>query len=367
MTTTPERQPLSLSSYKDILAYVPHALGFHPRNSAVLLLIDDDRLEATLRVDLPPSTRREDVENWSSQVNRLLERIPSVQDVALVIYAPEDRLAQLDAPYSSLVNHLETTLSRRRIRLRHAWCLRASMIWDYDPEEGNCAKAVPSLVTNETHLSMVLAGSAPMDTPWDGTGVAKWSNSKDVLHLVVDQGGNVMECLEAWNRTLKMTQKDSESSLRDDPRLAALLLGSLQTKFVRDLLPYLAGQGLEDTLDMIFGVSFDAQEGAIAPLSDYLLGRGWYAPDWRRVDRLWEVARDLLGVACDDSRHALLCILAWIEWARGRGSMALALLNQAVEENEKYELAALLQKLMSHGIMPSWATDQLRAWRANFA
>lgn len=367
MTTTPERQPLSLSSYKDILAYVPHALGFHPRNSAVLLLIENDRLEATLRVDLPTSSRGADLDIWVSQVKRLLARIPAIQEVALVIYAPEDELVEVGAPYRKLVGSLEDALSQRGLRLRHSWCLRGSMIWDYDPEQGLCASAVPPLDTNETHLTMVLAGSAPMNQPWDGTGVREWNNSKDVLRLVVSQDGNVMECLEAWHRILDLTQQESADQLRDDPQLAALLLGSLGTKFVRDLVPYLASQGLDETMDIIFGVSFDSSEVSLTQLTDFLLGRGWHAPDWQRLDRLWDIARDLLGVAREDSRQALLCILAWIEWARGRGSMALVLLRQAVEENSDYELATLLQKLMSHGIMPSWSTDHLRAWRANFS
>lgn len=367
MTTTPERRPISLSSYRDILAYVPHALGFHPQNSAVLLLIDNDRLEATLRVDLPPTFRGEDIKTWTNQVLRLLARIPTIQDVALVIYAPEEQHAEAGTPYQKIVNSLEDALSQQDLRLRHAWCRRGAMLWDYDPEQSDCATEVPPLDTNETHLSMILAGSAPMERPWDGTGISEWSNSREVLRLVVSQDDNVMECLEAWQRILNMAQSHSAVTLHEDPELTAVLLGSLGTKFIRDLVPYLASQGLEDTLDIIFGVSFEAQEGALAPLTDFLLGRGWYAPDWRRVDRLWEVARDLLGVAHGDSRQALLCILAWIEWARGRGTMSLVLLRQAVAENEKYELAVLLQKLMSHGIMPSWSTDQLRAWRANFS
>jgi len=367
MTTTPERQPISLSSYKDILAYVPHALGFHPRNSAVLLLIDADRLEATLRVDLPPTDSRLDLKIWIAQISRLLHRIPNIDEIAVVIYAPDEEADFQDRPLANLVSELKVALAHQSIHLRHAWCRQASRIWDYDSQEGPEVQELSALETNETNLSMVLAGSAPLDQPWDGSGVPEWTSADDVMNLVRSQEADTVESLHAWNESLSCTVADSSARLHSDAHWAAIHVGSLHTKLVRDLLPFLAGEGLESALDIIFGISVGERESSVVPLADYLLGRGWYAPDWQRVDRLWELSRDLLGVAKDESRQALLCILAWIEWARGRGSMALVLLDRAVLENEKYELAMLLQKLMEHGVMPAWATDQLRAWRANFS
>ncbi|UYQ79187.1 DUF4192 domain-containing protein [Glutamicibacter sp. JL.03c] len=346
---------------------MPHALGFHPRNSAVLLLIDDDRLEATLRVDLPPTDEHPDLKIWIAQVVRLLHRIPNIEDVAVVIYAPENSRNHQCIPLANLVSGLEAALAQHDVRFRHAWCRQGSRIWNYDTADGSDVQEMPALDTNETNLSMVFAGSSPLDQPWDGSGVPEWPNTDEVLHLVEDHVANIVLSLEAWNESVSRPAEESTAALHADPRRAAMHVGSLQTKLVRDLLPFLAGEGIESALDTVFGISIDEGDAAIAPLSDFLLGRGWYAPDWQRVDRLWEVCRDLLGVAQGEPRQALLCILAWIEWARGRGSMALVLLNQAILENETYELARLLQKLMEHGVMPAWATDQLRAWRANFS
>ncbi|WP_334122253.1 DUF4192 domain-containing protein [Glutamicibacter sp.] len=367
MTTTPERHPISLSSYRDILAYVPHALGFHPKNSVVLLLVDDDRLEATLRVDLPPTENLSDLKMWITQVTRLLQRIPNIKDIAVVVYAPDDASEDNRAPFANLISELEVALARQTIGLRHAWCRQDSRIWDYDSEHDPVLQVVPALDTNETNLSMVLAGSAPLEKPWDGTGIPKWSNAQEILEVASTQENNIMLSLEVWHESLSLPFAEATGKLHADPVRASIHVASLDTKLVRDLLPFLAGEGLESALDVLFGISIDEREGAIAPLADYLLGRGWYAPDWERIDRLWAISRDLLGVAQGEPRQALLCLLAWVEWARGRGSMALVLLEQAVKENAEYELAGLLQRLMEHGVMPAWATDQLRAWRANFS
>lgn len=367
MTTTPERHPLSLSSCEDILAYVPHALGFHPRDSAVLLLIEENHLEATLRVDLPAESNEADQQGWVRQVLRLLERLPHIQGVAVVIYASDAADGESGIPCASLIARLEAALEAGPISLRHSWCRQGNQVWDYaDPAAGPAAE-LGSLATNETNLSMVLAGSAPLESPWDGSGAPSWPKADQVLELVESQQGNIMPCLEAWDQTLGIEAAQARTWIHEDAKHAALLLGSLEQKFVRDLLPYLGGKGMDATLDVIFELLSWESESGSEPLTDFLLGRGWHAPDWQRLDRLWELAKDLLGVAREDNRHALLCILAWIEWARGRGSMALTLLGQAVAENENYHLAMLLQKLMSHGIMPEWATDQLRVWRAKFS
>ncbi|MEF9980022.1 MAG: DUF4192 family protein [Glutamicibacter sp.] len=367
MTTTPERHPLSLSSCEDILAYVPHALGFYPQNSAVLMLIDEDHLEATLRVDLPEENTAAERGTWTAQLLSLLERMPHIQGVVLVVYAPEGTSAGSGIPYADLVAQLEQGLTSKKVLLRHSWCRQDRVVWNYATDDYAEPTPVRPVETNETHLSLVFAGSAPLDIPWDGSGIPQWPQAAEILKIISNQQHNVVNCLEAWLQTMDLAEPEARAWIHDEHEHAALLLGSLEVKIVRDLLPYLAGQGLEASLDVLFGVMRGDREAAAAPLTNYLLGRGWHAPDWQRIDRLWLVARDLLGVAEGNARQALLCILAWIEWARGRGTMALCLLGRAVEENPNYELARLLQKLMSHGIMPEWATDQLRAWRASFS
>ncbi|MGO2804579.1 DUF4192 domain-containing protein [Glutamicibacter arilaitensis] len=367
MTTTPERQPLSLSKCEDILAYVPHALGFHPQDSAVLMLIDGDQLEATLRVDLPKEEDGSECDSWITQVLHLLKRMAHIQGVVLVIYAPEQPVAASATPYANFVSELEQALNAQKVVLRHSWCRQGQLVWDYESDDFATPTQVRSVETNETHLSLVFAGSAPLDVPWDGSGIPEWPQAAEILKIISNQQHNVVHCLEAWLQTMDLSQAEAQEWIHNDHDHAALLLGSLDVKIVRDLLPYLAGEGFEASLDVLFGVMRGDHEAAATPLTNYLLGRGWHAPDWQRIDRLWLVSRDLLGVAKGNSRQALLCILAWIEWARGRGTMALRLLGRAVEENPNYELSKLLQKLMSHGIMPEWATDQLRAWRANFS
>ncbi len=80
------------------------------------------------------------------------------------------------------------------------------------------------------------------------------------------------------------------------------------------------------------------------------------------MDRLWFICRDLLGVAAGQDHAALLCLLGWLEWAKGRGSSALNLLKAALRTDPGYRLAQLLLRLLEAGEMPSWVADPERAW-----
>lgn len=368
MTTTPERNPLSLSDIEDILAYIPHALGFHPTDSMVLLLVVGQRLEATMRVDLPEeSLTDEQLDTWIRQVTNLTGQMPGIQSIVSVLYVPQVVRNESKGPYLRLIDRLAAQLESLDIMLQHSWCVDAQFIWDYDQPDAQALCARPVVDANTTNLSMVLAGSAPLREPWDGCGIPEWPNAQDIRErakeLVEDKGAG----LTRWAELLNLPVERALLYLHSDPDCAVELLRSLRWKIIRDLLPYLAGTDQDATQIILRLLTEEKDQKAVPELSNFLLGRGWRSPDWQRTERLWAVSRDLLGVARGNQRYALMCVLAWIEWARGRGSLALTLLDQVLRECEDYNLAVLLKQLLNTGVMPHWATDQLRAWRAQFA
>ncbi|MGO2051751.1 hypothetical protein CIK76_11145 [Glutamicibacter sp. BW80] len=364
MTTTPERQPLSLSDCDDVLAYIPHALGFHPQKSMVLLLIVGQRLEATLRVDLPSEIHEVDRRPWVAQVLGLLRRLPQVRSVVAVVYAPGDIKIAEQIPYQQMIGELEEAFDPHGIQLRQAWCLCREKVWDYDDGDVGVTFPRPDIALGETNLSLVLAGSAPLDRPWDGTGIATWANAAEVQELTGAFGDDLLDSLDEWAEVLNLSDDEALERIHSSSLSSARMLAGLRIRLVRDVLPFLAGVGTAQTMEMTKQLCVGNGGEQVKPLADFLLGRGWQSPDWKRLERLWLVSRDLLGVAVDGERHALMCILAWIEWARGRGTMAIALIDRVLSERGDYRLAQLLRELMNRGSMPEWATDELRAWRA---
>lgn len=53
--------PISLRRPSDLLAVIPHLLGFEPRNAIVVVALKDNKISLTQRMDLPEPERVEEV------------------------------------------------------------------------------------------------------------------------------------------------------------------------------------------------------------------------------------------------------------------------------------------------------------------
>lgn len=376
MTTTPSASNFSLASPEEVLAYIPHALGFYPRNAVVLLIMQGTGLAATLRVDLPAAEGSSDlVARWADQLVQLVHKVPDATAVFAAVYTGQAPNGNHDSlPRHELVERLAPELVRSGIQVRDAWYVGASRWHSYFCLSENCCPSegfdLPDLALTETHLRMVVAGSAPEDQLWDGTGIAEWDNKNDVRTnvdiLAAEFTGTVPResLIKDWARLLDEDPVVAERRLRTDDVLCASLLLSLNDRMIRDILPYLAGRGTLQAFEALKEVSRGVEFGrASKDFSDFLLGTAACTPDWDRLERLWFFCRDLLGVAEREETSALLCLLGWVNWAKGKGSSALKLFGTALANDPEYRLAQLMAKLLESGEMPSWVADPARAWR----
>ncbi|MFL4472683.1 DUF4192 domain-containing protein [Paeniglutamicibacter sp. MACA_103] len=376
MTTTPSASNFSLASPEEVLAYIPHALGFYPRNAVVLLIMQGTGLAATLRVDLPRTdSGGAEAAQWADQLVQLVHKVPEATAVFAAVYTgqtPGDGHDSL--PKHELVERLAPELVRSGIQVRDAWYVGASRWHSYFCLSDNCCPAegfdLPDLALTETHLRMVVAGSAPEDHVWDGSGVAEWSNKAAVRMnrkiLAQELSGTTPResLVKDWAGLLDADPAVAERRLRSDDVLSASLLLSLNDRMIRDILPYLAGRGTLRAFEAMKEVLRATEFGrASQDFSDFLLGTAQCTPDWERLERLWFFCRDLLGVAEGEETSALLCLLGWVNWAKGKGSSALKLFGSALKNDPDYRLAQLMAKLVESGEMPSWVADPARAWR----
>lgn len=376
MTTQPSASGFSLASPEEVLAYIPHALGFYPRNAVVLLIMQGTGLAATLRVDLPATESGEEhCLQWANQLVRLVHRVPKATSVFAAIYTGQTPGADHGSlPRHELVEQLAPALLRSGIQVRDSWYVGAQRWHSYFCGNESCCPtegfALPDLALTETHLRMVVAGSAPEEHVWDGSGVADWINKATIREnaeiLAREYVGTDKResMIRDWADLLDTDPALAERRLRSDESFCASILVSLKDRAVRDILPYLAGRGRARALEAFTEVSREAEFGtASQDFSAFLLGTSSCTPDWDRMDRLWYFCRDLLGVAQGPEETALLCLLGWVNWAKGKGSSALGLFSTALEKDPDYRLAQLMGRLLESGEMPSWVADPRRAWR----
>lgn len=376
MTTTPSASGFSLASPEEVLAYIPHALGFYPRNAVVLLIMQGSSLAATLRVDLPRGESGEgQATEWVAQLVQLVHKVPDATAVFAALYTGQVPGEGHDSlPRHELVERLAPALVRSGVNVRDAWYVGATRWHSYFCASENCCPAdgfdLPDLALTETHLRMVLAGSAPEEQIWDGSGIADWTNKATVREcaeiLMEEYAGTAPResLIRDWAGLLDSDAVVAERKMRSDDAFCASLLASLNDRMVRDILPYLAGRGPVRAFEALKEVSQGSEFGrAAADFSEFLLGTADCTPDWDRIDQLWYLCRDLLGVAEGPEKSALLCLLGWVNWAKGKGSSALKLFAAALDKDPGYRLAQLMAKLLETGEMPTWVADPERAWR----
>ena len=78
-------------------------------------------------------------------------------------------------------------------------------------------------------------------------------------------------------------------------------------------------------------------------------------PDPARVERAIEALKRVTSLTPPPHRPPLFCMLAWLEWALGRSSVAHAFVVAAEQIDPHYGLAELMRAVLERGMLPEWA------------
>jgi hypothetical protein len=89
--------------------------------------------------------------------------------------------------------------------------------------------------------------------------------------------------------------------------------------------------------------------------SDLILGLRSERPDPEWVEGAISLLKAAVALAPRALRPAPLCMLAWLSWSLGSGSVAGMFTDQALTIDRKYGMALLLNALLASGRLPEWA------------
>ncbi|WP_077488625.1 DUF4192 family protein [Sinomonas mesophila] len=103
--------------------------------------------------------------------------------------------------------------------------------------------------------------------------------------------------------------------------------------------------------------------GADPAFGAVLLGHTAGPPDWGRVEQLERICQRLTEMEEPEVRAPALSLLAWVQWARGRGGRSMRYLERALSVDPDYRLAQLLRRFVDHGELSGWARRGDAAWR----
>lgn len=430
---------------EDILAYIPHAIGFWPQDSLVCLTARSGHIGATLRVDLPD--RKQPGASLLAYVRAVLTYLEhdTSADSTFVAVFQAGGVAAARHERAELMALLAWVLGQAGRPVHELWLVGADG-WN----GSGCRESVCSLtgsgpcddgglhpldLIRDSRLAAELVYQGSAVDPHPGTGSrpqgpdagrgvhearevheSRGSAGREEPPASVDTERHpaasltLPEVLECWEPLLDgsaswtdagrgrtaSTAPVSPEAASTEPVSTEVLCWTLEDPSLRDAIyvsagsswrtAYEGGRAAEALLAGAVGPAalpepaHDIDDGLYSPEGrDSLEGRvvdNWLAifgevfvaesgtgPDWGRMNRFAAVLQDILHRAEDRPPAGVLTGLAWVEWCRGRGSQASALLERALVVDPDHRLASLLHRMILSGALSGWASKRHSSWR----
>lgn len=179
---------------------------------------------------------------------------------------------------------------------------------------------------------------------------------------------SMRDALKHWDVVLSSPEADPLEALHAQPARLRALSRSLESRSIRDALIPLAAESLDLALQVLpagsAGTQAEQEHRAMSWLvyRDSVLGESGHAPRWDRVDRLARALQICHPTALGGARENIYGLMAWVEWARGRGSAAGGFIDYCLDRYPDNVLCRLIDELMRRGQICPWARVKEHSW-----
>ena len=367
----------------DFLALVPYLLGFHPRDSVVLVAFCGNRTRGAMRFDLPKTDAALACKRIATTMIGMLCKLPEVDALVPVVFTDDRFVAPV--PYRPFIEVLIRRAELAGFLVRDALCVASdgwgSYLDDDCPPAGHPLDEISASDVGERVPSDAREALGALGALGDVThGAVIPEADSGARDRVAGLLRHFEELIQARaDEAMRLDESDAildsshapsvtvpaliESALALEPphlgdRGVAVFLWLLQLPTIRDavVLQFAFGEAmgakaLRGNEDFVRGDDRGARESAAL-----LLGDG-PRPDLRRITAGITVLTAVTALAPKSARPAPLCVLAWLHWALGRGSVAGLLVEQALTIDPEYGFATLLLAMLDAGRLPDWAFE----------
>jgi hypothetical protein len=327
-----------------LISLIGHSLGYWPHESLVCISLQTNRMGATLRLDLPPSS-----EHAKIYARSLAGHLGSDADATATVFA-----IFTDAPWtqqrreflSPIIHEVAQQLAHSGMPIRAGWIVGPSSFAEYQPHTASYGPEVPletvqsscinaELIFRGSHVQSGLVLSLPRRRPTPEFEIDVETKKKVISSRIASV--QTAQARALWNLLLEG---------EDDPTAAQLA----------ELLAILQFPGLRDRLiaDM---------PGLDLPMGLLLFGQSDSAPRWDRIDAAERLLLRLFSIASPQHAAAPLTLLGFIAWWKGRGSTAADFMDLALSFDPEYRLAQLMKEMLSCGLASGWARSKTQAYR----
>jgi hypothetical protein len=367
----------------DLVSYIQHTLGFVPRNSITAITLADRDLGAVLRCDWDRALTddRDTLSGYARQVAGYLTADERADGSLVFLFRDPTGYPGPDEDCDGLLaDALAFELAAVGLPVQEAWLVADGRLWHLDcAEPATCAAHGSEVARTETsalNTAFILEGSVVEEAPQAGNLPAPADRVSPALDDAIRRlcgpgtaGRPLARWLQDWERVLDGADPPM------DPAGRAWLLGGLVDVHLRDTLVAAASFTLERAVSGAVWLHALPQEVAEALgagprevngvlYSSVLMATSRRAPDWDRIARLRRACESLLPEAAGEPAAAARCLVAWVEWARGRGSVAGRIIEECRRADPDYPLGQVLGEVVDRGIISGWASRRSTAWSA---
>ena len=377
------------STASDFLALVPRLVGFEPHDSLVFVAFRGSRTCGAMRVDLPGVSQSRAHKRIATTLVGMLSKLPGVDAVVPVVYTGETFAASAGGPgapaagipHSDFVDSVVTRLRFSGFVVRDALCVAADGWGSYlDPGRPPAGRPLAAIAGSPILDGVPTADGGPVGSVADLAALPPADPAaRERVAASLGAFGAVLRGADPGRaRRARVASRDAvgadarAAALGDipatleeiitargdtvDPHAAAFVIAISRSPAVRDVVMMqwafdlaLGERVLADAARFSRGATAGALETA-----GLMLGRG-PRPDPERVGRAISLLKSIAALAPDDSRAPVLCMLAWLNWALGRSSVADVFVAEALRVDPRYGLADLMRTVLERGILPEWA------------
>jgi hypothetical protein len=307
----------AITSTVDLLATVPHLLGFHPTDSLVVLALRGGRVVFAARGDLP--RRRASKASLGAHADQIAGVVArqEAQAASVIGYGPPERVERaVTAICAALADHRVDVVDVLRVTAGRYWPVGCDNP-ECCPPEGTPFDVTTSPIAAEA----VFAGQVVLP------------NRTALIRSVAPVRGAARKSM-------------SQATLRAIDRLAPLSLEAAHREGKAAVRSALAGAeaGGRLTDDEVAWLTLLLCH---QPVRD-LAWRLTTPDDWQTT--LWT---DVLTRAEPDLAAAPATLLAYAAWRCGNGALASVALERALRTNPEYPMALLLDETIQDGTPPS--------------
>ncbi|BBE24589.1 hypothetical protein MN0502_34720 (plasmid) [Arthrobacter sp. MN05-02] len=356
---TQHNHQLTATTAADLLAFVPSALGFQPRESFAFVTMRGNTTGATLRLDAPADLTRP--ADFAQGVMHYLLADTAADGVLLFIYTNEVAEAAQSGenpdakPYMAYAQAIEAELEHVGMSIRNGWLVTDRGWTPYFCEESGCCELNPTDEIRDSAMNaeLVYRGYSTQEHPANMTADPAFIGSDDAHNTISDAAYWVDRlgapaALDFGHHAMCAARALWNEAIGEDTteQAACELTGYLLIKTIRDRIMADAISGADDE----------------TTYQQVMTGRYEGQLDWSRVEATEELLVKVLAYTPLEDRAPLFCFLGWLRWYRGSSSVAAAYFDKAIETDSQHRLSRLMREMVGRGILPLAAQNERTAY-----